>query len=88
MSDELPETWPLRPSQNSTVTHGLCMALVDIVHGEGARMPRRVFLEMCAIATAAELFSGEVSHFFGNQRGDDQELLEALEARWLETKIE
>ena len=34
MSDELPETWPLRPSQNSTVTHGLCMALVDIVHGE------------------------------------------------------
>jgi hypothetical protein len=36
------------------------------------------------MATAAELFSREASHFFGSQMGDDEEMLEALEDRHVE----
>jgi hypothetical protein len=33
MSDEKPETWPFWPSSSAYVTHGLCMAIADIVQG-------------------------------------------------------
>jgi len=40
-----------------------------------------------ALATAAELFSGEVAHFFGN-RINDNELLEALQDRYIKKEKE
>ena len=83
MSAENPESWPLRPSHSASVSHALCMALFDLLHEEGGgEVSRRAYLKMCGLAKAAELFSKEVSGFFGNQRGEAEDLLEALEERF------
>jgi hypothetical protein len=60
------------------------MAFSDLVlHEGGGEISRRRYLKLCALAKAAELFSREVSGFFGNQRGDNEELLEGLEDSWM-----
>lgn len=85
MSDEIPETWPLRPSHAAAVAHGLCMALADLIHHQGGPdVSRRAYLQMCGLATAAELFTNEVSHWFGSRMGEDEDSLERLEDRYLE----
>ncbi len=83
MSDEKPETWPLRPSHSSYITHALCMTLADLLHEEGGDMSRRTYLKACGVATAAEAFSQEVSHWFGSRMGEEQEMLEELESNSL-----
>ena len=66
MSDDYPQSWPLRPSHAAYVINGLNMAIVDLVHAEGSdEMTRRGFLKMVALATAAELFSREVALWMG-----------------------
>lgn len=83
MSDQIPLTWPLRPSHSAAVAHALCMALADLlIEQGGGEISRRAYLKACGLATAAELFAKETSGFFGNQRGEDEELLELLEEKW------
>lgn len=87
MSDEKPETWPLLPSHSAYVLQGVCLALADTVRGEvGAAVSRRALLKLNALATAAELLSGEVAHFYGTRMGEDHDQLEALEDRYLEAE--
>lgn len=85
--NEKPDSWPLAPSLSSYTLHGLCIALADVIHHEVRNdMSRRAQLKAAGLATAAELFSNELAHFFGSQAGEDQDLLEALEARYLENE--
>lgn len=86
MSDEKPETWPLWPSHSSYVVHGLCLAMADIVRDNGQHLSRRALLELSGLVTAAELFSGDVAHFFGS-RLDDHEELEAMQERYVEEEM-
>lgn len=83
MSDEKPETWPLSPAHSAYATHGLCLAIADILRDHAQRLPRRAVLELEGITIAAELLSGEVAHFFGS-RLDDHDALEAMQERYLE----
>lgn len=81
---ESPQTWPLRPSHSSYVLHGLCMALADLIHEEGGgSLSRRALLKAGGIATAAEVFAGEVADFFGGQAGEYENLLEQLENEFM-----
>ncbi len=85
MSDEKPETWPLLPAHSSYTLHGLCMALADVVREEvGGDVSRRALLKVNALASAAELFSAELAHFFGSRMGEDHDRLEAIEDRYLD----
>lgn len=87
MNNKKPENHPLPPSHAAAVTHALCMALADIVRDEvNATVSRRTLLKATGLAQAAEVFAAEVVHFFGNRQGEDEDLLEALEARYTETK--
>ena len=84
MSKDHLETFPLRPSHAAAVTHGLVMALADLVHEEaGGETSRRAFLKMASIATAAEVVAQDVARFFGSRMGEDEDLLEAIEARYM-----
>lgn len=81
------ESFPLRPGHTAHVLHGLCLALADLVEEEaGGDTSRRAFLKMARIATAAELFAREVAHWFGSRLGEDHDLLEELQARYMETE--
>lgn len=85
MPDQPPLKWPLRPSQAASAVHGLCLALSDLVHEDVAdRVPRRVLLKVCGLATAAELLSGDVAHWFASRMGEEQDWLDWLEERYLE----
>lgn len=87
MSDEKPEKFPLLPSHSSSTLHGLCITLTDVIREEvSTDISRRALLKVNALALAAECFSGELSHFFFSRMGDDHELLEALEDRYLESE--
>ncbi|HEX7047674.1 MAG TPA: hypothetical protein VF275_08920 [Gammaproteobacteria bacterium] len=78
------ETRPLRPSDAAHVTQALCAALSDLLHQEGAAPSRRTYLIMCGLASAADFFSHEVSHWFGSRTGEDLERLEAIQERCVE----
>lgn len=83
MSKEIVVRWPLRPSESAFITHALNMAMVDLVEEEGGgQVSRRAYLKMCALARAAEVFSEEVSAFFGNQLGEAEDALTDLEDKW------
>lgn len=85
MSKDYLLTLPLSPSHSAAIVHGLCLALADLVEFEaGGETSRPAYLKMYAIATAAEVFSQEVAHFFGSRMDADHEMLEAIEARYLE----
>ena len=85
MSKEHLETFPLRPGHSAAVVHGLCLALVDLVEEEaGGDTPRRAFLKMAGIATAAEVVARDVAHFFGSRMHEDHDALESLQDRYLE----
>lgn len=85
--NEQPETWPLPPSHSSYTLHGLCIALADVVHHEiNNDISRRTLLKVHGLATAAELFAGELAHFFGSQVGEDFDQLEAIQQRYAEEK--
>ena len=87
MSDEKPETWPLLPSHSSYTLHGLCMALADVVREEvSGDVSRRALLKANSLATAAELFSAEVAHFFGSRMNEDHDQLEAMQERYLDAE--
>lgn len=90
--DEKPQSWPLPPSISSYTLHGLCIALADVMHHEVRNgISQRALLKAGGLATAAELFAGEVAHFFCSRPGEDHDLLEELQARYLaesETKAE
>lgn len=89
MSDESSPRLPLYPSQSAIVAHQLCMVLSDLVHREaGNGMSHRTYLMMCGLATAAEVFSGELAHWFGSRTGDDQEVLEGLEEKYAAARSE
>lgn len=79
MSDESPETWPLRPAHAAYTLQGLCLALSDVAREEGSTLSRRALLKVAGITTAAELVSGELAHWFGSRMGDDHDLLERLQ---------
>lgn len=80
MSQESPETWPLRPSHSAYVLHGLCMALSDLIQEEGGgQTSRRALIKAAGLAAAAELFAGEVAHFFGSRPPDDHDHLELIQ---------
>lgn len=84
MTDKLSLQWPLLPSQAAGVTHYLCMAMADIVTREGGgEMSRRTYLKLYGLAMAAELVSGEAAGWYGRLKGEDEELLEGLEERYL-----
>ncbi|HEX6929700.1 MAG TPA: hypothetical protein VF267_10640, partial [Gammaproteobacteria bacterium] len=77
----------LLPSLSSYALHGLCIALADVIHHEVRKdTSRRALLKASGLATAAELFAGELAHFFGSRMGEDHDLLEALEDRYLEAE--
>ena len=83
MSKEVIVRWPLRPSESASVSHALCMAMADLAEEEGGgEVPRRTYLKMCALAWAAEVFSQEVSAFFGGQFGECEDMLTLLEEKW------
>jgi len=83
MSDQ-PETFPLLPSHSAYTLHGLCIALVDVIREDVSNdISRRALLKANALATAAELFSAEVAHFFGSRMNEDHDQLEALEDRYI-----
>lgn len=83
MSKEVTVHWPLRPSESASIAHALNMALADLVEEEGGgEIARRAFLKMYALARAAEIFSREVSAFFGGQLGAAEDRLTELEDRW------
>lgn len=87
MSNKKPDTLPLPPSHAAAVTHALCMALADVMRDEvNAIVSRRTLLKATGLAQAAEVFAAEVVHFFGNRQGKDEDLLEAIEARYMEVK--
>ena len=83
MSSESTETRPLRPSHASSITHTLCMALSDLLHEDGNDLDRRAYVKACGLAAAAEVFSGEATGWYFQQMGEDHDLLEALQDRWL-----
>lgn len=84
MSEEKQKYRALRPSHAASITHGLCMTLNDLVHEEGARMSRRVFLQICGVADAAEYFAREASAWYGTRMGKDHDLLDELQDRYVE----
>lgn len=85
MANEKPESWPLPPSIASYTLHGICIALADVIHDEIRNdTSQRTLLKAAGLVTAAELFSNELAHFFGSQAGEDHDLLEALEKRYLQ----
>lgn len=87
MNNEKPSSWPLRPSHSSYTLHGLCIALSDVIHEEGGgEVSRRSLLKATGLATAAELFAGEVAHFFGSRMGDEHDQLEALQDAYVEER--
>ena len=78
--------WPPRPSIAAYNLEGLNMAIYDLVHGEGARGigdDRRVYLQLAAVTAAAELYAHLLARFFSTRMGDDHELLEDLEERFI-----
>lgn len=84
MSDEQPETWPQLPACSAYALHGLCIALADCVREElNGTVSRRAVIKASGLATAAELFSNELAHFFASRPAGDHEELEALEKRYL-----
>ena len=84
MSQESPETWPLRPSHSASVTSALCAAIADLLHESGSNMSRDTYLKVCGLATAAAVFSNEAARWYFNRMGEDHDLLEALEDRVME----
>lgn len=88
MSDEKPEVWPLLPAYSAYALHGLCIALADTVRDElTGTVSRRAVIKASGLATAAELLSQELAHFFGSRPAGDHEELEALEERYLENRL-
>lgn len=84
MSDELPMEWPLPPSQAASVVHQLCMAMADtVLHECGHRISRRTYLKLCGLSVAAELVAGDAARWYGTRMGKDEDLLAALEERYL-----
>ena len=87
MSDEKPETWPLLPAYSAYALHGLCIAIADTVREElNGTVSRRAVIKASGLATAAELLSQELAHFFASRPAGDHETLEALEDRYLASK--
>ena len=84
MSDKNSETWPLRPSHSASVTSALCAAIDDLLHESGSDMSRNTYLKACGLATAAAVFSNEAARWYFNQKGEDHDLLEGLEDRYVE----
>lgn len=85
MSNEKPDSFPLSPSLSSYTLHGLCIALADVIHHEIHNdISRRALLKAGGLATAAELFANEVADFFASQAGEDNDLLEAMQDRYLD----
>lgn len=77
--------WPPRPCTAAYNLEGLTMAIADIVHQDGAagiHEDRRIYLQLAAIAAAAEVYSRELAHWFGSRMGEDHELLESLQDRF------
>lgn len=84
MSPDKSETWPLRPSHASATLTGLCLALADLIEAEGGgEISRRAYLKMHSLALMAELLSHELTHWFGSQVGEDEDLLEAIQDKWV-----
>ena len=84
MSHEKPHQWPLPPSQSASVTEYLCMAMKDVVeHEAGSRMSRRTYLKLYGLAMAAEVFSRDAARWYTNLSGEDHDLLEGLEERYM-----
>jgi hypothetical protein len=79
--------WPPRPCTAAYNLEGLTMALYDIVHCEGASGigdNRRTFLQLVAIAAAAEVYAQVLAKFFATRMGNDHELLEMIQDRFEE----
>lgn len=79
MTSKNPEIRATPPSHSAHVVQGLCMALSDMLNDEGAKPSRRTYLKMCALATAAEMLSRDVTGFFSGQAGEAEALLEQVE---------
>ena len=85
MTARKPLTWPDWPPRPSTAAYnleGLCLAITDIVHGHGAggiQEDRRVYLQLAAISSAAELNAHVLARFFSTRMDDDHERLQAIE---------
>lgn len=83
MPQDPSQEWPLPPSVTAAVAYQLCMAIFDVVQDEaGSGMSHRSFLKLCGLATAAEVFSREAAEWYGNLKGEDEELLEGLLERY------
>ncbi|MDX1443563.1 MAG: hypothetical protein R3270_07290 [Gammaproteobacteria bacterium] len=81
-------TWPPRPSIAAYNLEGLCFAIHDIVHRHGAHGiadERRVYLQLAAIASAAELYSFVLARWFSTRMGEDHDLLETLQDHFEES---
>ena len=83
MSHEKTQARPLRPCHSASVTSALCAAIADLLHESGSDMSRRTYLKICGLAAAAEVFSGEAAGWYFQQMGEDHDLLEELQDRWL-----
>ena len=70
-------------SHASSMTHALCMALSDLLHEDGNDLDRRAYVKACGLAAAAEVLSGEAAGWYFQQMGEDHDLLEELQDRWL-----
>ena len=72
--------WPLRPSTTAHVLDGLAKTLDNIVFEDSEDRHQ----ELVAVMIAMQVFAAELGHFFGGQRGKDEQMLETLERRWME----
>ncbi|HEX7030367.1 MAG TPA: hypothetical protein VF254_07205 [Gammaproteobacteria bacterium] len=88
MNNSRPSTWPLLPSHSSYTLHGLTIALADVIREEvSSDISRRALVKANGLATAAELFAGELAHFFGSRMGEYHDAREALQDRYREDAL-
>lgn len=84
MQQDHPHQWPLRPSVAAHVAYQLCAMISDLVRDEaGVGMSHRDYLKLCGLATAAEVFSREAADWYGNLKGEDEDLLAGLVERYM-----
>lgn len=75
----------LLPSHAAYALHGLAIAITDTVREEvSGDVSRRTLHKINALATAQEMIAIELAHFFGSRMGEDHDLLEAIQDRYLE----
>lgn len=68
MSYDQQHHWPHRPATADYNLEGQCLAIRDLVHEAGVdHADRRASAELAALASAAELLSRQLAHWFASR---------------------